>query len=157
MGRTITPKYVLEMGGFTNHATTPSAWKGRIPTVAELQRLVMAEVVSTMPGFINETIGLTYGIQIPSFARIRENVPGGRVMVEWKAAMFTVLPDAADYPEVETMANFWFTTRQYLENTMGVEAGEREWNRRQSAYALKCAEQITKNAVADSNRRQGVA
>ena len=133
MGRAIATKYVLEMGGFVNHAATPSSWKGRIPTVSQLQRLVLAEVVSTMPGFVNEHIGYRFGIQIPSFARIRRNVPGGEIMVEWKAAMFQSLPDPNDYPEVETQANFWFSERQHLETTLGA-GGEAEWNRRKEAH-----------------------
>ena len=100
MGNITTPRYRLEVGGYINCTEMPSAWKGRLPTVAALERHVMAGVVSTMPGFVNEHSGKVYGIQIPSYARVRENKRGGRVMVEWKAPMFTVLPDPADYPEV---------------------------------------------------------
>jgi hypothetical protein len=79
---------------------TPSAWKGRIPTVAALERHVMAGVVPNMPGFAKRNIGRPFGIQIPSYARIRENKSGDRVMAEWKAPMFQVLPDPDDCPEV---------------------------------------------------------
>ena len=100
-----------------NHIETPSGWKGRIPTVAQLERFVMAGVVATMPGYHNEPIGYRYGVQVPSYARIRENKPGGRVMVEWKAPTFMCLPNPADFPEVCSMDKFWADTETYLNNT----------------------------------------
>jgi hypothetical protein len=100
MGRIVTSKYVLVMKGFAGCGVTDSCWSGRVPTLAKLERHVMAYVVSTMPGFANEPIGYKYGISTPSYACIRENRAGGRVMVEWKAPMFLVLPEPANYPEV---------------------------------------------------------
>jgi len=100
MGRTNTPKYVLDMTGFINHGRTPTVWKGRIPTVAQLERVVMAECVSTMPGFVNQHIGNAFGIQFASYACVRENKRDGKVLVEWKATMFQVFPEPKDYPEV---------------------------------------------------------
>jgi len=99
MSKSITPKYVLEMSG-TSYHQTPSAWKGRVPTRSGLERYVMAFVVSTYKGYCNEQIGETFGIEIPSRAVVRENFHGGRILIEWKAPMFQVLPNAADFPEV---------------------------------------------------------
>ena len=133
MSKTKIPKYSLEIGGFVNCAATPSAWHGKIPTVAAFERYVMEGVVMTMPGFINEQIGYTFGIQIPSYARIRRNVPGGKVMVEWKAPMFTVLPDPKDFPELMTMEKFWADEKEHLERTK--QTGE--YDRRRAAYEAK--------------------
>jgi hypothetical protein len=106
MSKVTTPKYVLEMSGFINHVQTSVAWKGRVPSVAKLEQIVMEHVVATYPGYANEHLGKAYGIQIPSYVRVRENFPGGRVMVEWKAPMFMVLPNAEDYPAVAKAVNF---------------------------------------------------
>ena len=130
MGRIITPKYILEIGGFTRRNESASAWKGRVPTVARLEHFVMAGVVSTMPGFMNETVGYACGVEIPSYARIRENKTGGAVMVEWKAAAFTVLPDPKDFPELMTMEKFWADQKEYLERTN--QTGQYE--KRRAAY-----------------------
>jgi len=102
MGRSTTPKYAVQMTGHHGYGTTPFGWKGRLPKVADLEKFVMAMVVSTYPGFVNEHIGNQFGISMPSKAIIRENVSGGRgrIMVEWNAPTFMVLPDAADYPAV---------------------------------------------------------
>lgn len=100
MSKTKTPKYVMKMSGFIGFTQTASAWKGRIPSVERLEREVMAYVVSTYQGFANEHLGATHGVQIPSRAIICENVPNGRVLVEWKAPMFMELPKSWDYPEV---------------------------------------------------------
>lgn len=99
MGKTITPKYTLHMT-FQGYYDTPSAWKGRVPSPARLKQVVMEHVVSTLPGYVNEHIGEKFGIQIPSYACVKENWAGGRVLVEWKAPMFQVLPDPKDYPKV---------------------------------------------------------
>ena len=133
MGKHTTPRYSLEIGGFLNHAVTASAWQGKIPTIAALERYVMAGVVMTMPGFINETIGYTFGIQIPSYARIRQNKPGGRVMVEWKAPMFMALPDPKDFPELMTMDKFWADAKEHLERT----GQDGAYDRRRAAYEAK--------------------
>jgi hypothetical protein len=99
--KNIAPKYVLEMTGL-NYLQTPSCWKGRVPSVAKLEREVMAFVVSTYEGYANEHIGKYYGIQIPARAVVRENKGfGAKIIVEWKAPMFMVLPNAEDYPEVK--------------------------------------------------------
>lgn len=99
MGRTITPKYVLEFSG-GNYRQTPSVWKGRIPNEKKLEQIVMEYVVSTYSGFCNEEIGQKFGISIPSRAVIRENKPNGSVLVEWRAPMFLALPEAKDFPRV---------------------------------------------------------
>lgn len=99
MSRTITPKYTVQMQGMT-----VAAWHGRLPNVSQLEKFVMEYVVSTMPGFCNEHIGLAHGISIPSFAQIRRN--GGEwILVEWCAPMFMVLPDPANYPNVAKKVN----------------------------------------------------
>ena len=100
MGRTTTPKYVVEMSGFHRLHDFQSAWHGRAPSVAKLEQYVMEYVVSTMPGFCNERIGQAYGINMPSRAIVRENKPVWRILAEWKAPAFMVLPDPADYPKV---------------------------------------------------------
>ena len=95
MSKSTTPKYVLEMSGFTS-----SAWKGRVPTVAKLEHEVMAFVVSTYPGFCNAHISKHCGIKIPARAVVRMNDHVGRILVEWNAPMFMALPDAKDFPKV---------------------------------------------------------
>lgn len=77
---------------------SPSIWVGRIPTVARLERFVMEYVISTMPGYANEHIGQAFGIQVPMYACVREN--GGPVLVEWRAPLFIVLPNPADFPDL---------------------------------------------------------
>ena len=103
MGRITTPKYILRMSGFRNSTHTPSAWKGKLPTVQQLEQIVMEYVVSTMPGYCNEHIGKAYGIEIPSRATVCRNVQladESQAMVEWKAPAFLTLPDPKDYPNV---------------------------------------------------------
>jgi hypothetical protein len=99
MSRTRTPKYVVEVQGFGT-----MAWKGRVPTVEGLQKFVMEQVVSTMPGFCNEHIGLAHGISIPGYAEVylngEQNAAWPKPLVAWRAPMFMVLPDPKDYPNV---------------------------------------------------------
>jgi len=99
MGQVITPKYAIEFFGFQGFRQTPMGQRRRL-TVAQLEQMVMEQVVSTYPGFVNEHLGKAYGIQIPSRVVLRENKAGGRVISEWKAPTFMVLPEAANYPKV---------------------------------------------------------
>jgi hypothetical protein len=114
MGRTVTPKYVVELGGFLRLNPFQSAWKGRVPSIAQLERHVMAYVVSTYAGYCNERTGQAYGVTIPSYAVVRENKPQGRALVEWRAPMFQVLPNAADYPDV-AKARLQAATAEWLD------------------------------------------
>ena len=100
MGRSYTTKYALEMTGFVGMAATPQCWKGKLPTVAQLEKLTMEYVVSTMPGYVNEDVGKAFGIQIPSLVRIVLNDGSRRTMVEWRAPKFLALPNPANYPAV---------------------------------------------------------
>ena len=103
MSKSTTSKYALDMQGMTSTCWDAKWAKTKygkvLPTVAQLESFVMEYVVSTYPGYVNDHIGKAYGLKIPSFARIRMN-GGNEVKVEWKAPMFMVLPNAADYPAV---------------------------------------------------------
>ena len=101
MSKTKIPKYVCEMHGLHGLPVQYSIWRGKLPSPAKLQRHVMCYVVSTMSGYANEHIGNRYGISIPTYACIRENIPSGEAKVEWRAPAFLVLPDPKDYPEVQ--------------------------------------------------------
>ena len=104
MGKSITPKYVLQMEGSTDmcwDAKWAKANLGSIlPTVKQLEEFVMAYVVSTYPGFINEHIGRAFGITVPSYARIKMNGELYGSIIEWRAPAFLVMPNAEDYPNV---------------------------------------------------------
>lgn len=120
MGKTITPKYALYMTG-TSYYMTPSAWKGRVPSPEKLEQEVMGYVVSTMPGFANEHIGEKFGIQIPSYACVKQNKPGGLILVEWRAPMFQVLPDPKDYPKVaKSFRSKVVEVEQHVKDATGV-------------------------------------
>ncbi len=128
MGKTVTPKYVIEMDG-----CSIGTWKGRIPTLAQLEKHVMEYVVSTMPGLINEVIGYTNGIRVPRYARVRENRLGGAVKREWTAGRFQVIPAPADYTGVMRMEAFWTDQKAYLERT-GQTGGIGPWEMRRAEY-----------------------
>ena len=99
MSRTHTPKYVIDVQGFGT-----MAWKGRVPTVEDLQKFVMGLVVSTMLGFCNEHIGKAHGISIPGYAEIYRNgehtADWPMPLVQWHAPKFMIMPDPKDFPNV---------------------------------------------------------
>jgi hypothetical protein len=99
MSRSYTSKYVIEIQGFGTRA-----WKGPIPTVDDLQKVVMEMVVSTMPGFCNEKIGKKHGLLIPGYAEIYLNGTQDALLPEpvvaWRASAFMVMPDPKDFPNV---------------------------------------------------------
>jgi hypothetical protein len=83
MGRSTTPRYVVEMsGGFT-----AAAWRVRQdgrPTDANLARYVAGFEASTAPGGVNAHLGTT---RVRS-AKVRENSYGGEVVARYQAPMF---------------------------------------------------------------------
>jgi hypothetical protein len=89
MGRTITPKYALDMDG-----CTCMAWDTKRhgkPTAAKLERVVMEYAKSLEAGGCNAHISQALGyIPYPRWARVRRNVWDGHTVAEWKAAMFQV-------------------------------------------------------------------
>ena len=114
MGTSYKPKYAVfiyenaskyTVQGWDGNGLTPEAYNCRkrntLPkTQEEFERWIMAGVVSTYPGYVNEHIGFAFGIKIPSRVTIRVNHVSGATIMDWKAPMFQVLPDAADYPNV---------------------------------------------------------
>lgn len=115
MGTSYKPKYkvfIYENAGkytiqgwdgncLTEGGPYKTANRNKLPkTVEQFERWVMAGVVSTYPGYINKHIGFAFGIKTPSRVTIRVNHVTGETIMDWKAPMFQVLPDAADYPNV---------------------------------------------------------
>lgn len=92
MGRSITPKYIVEtteQGGRKQQMI----WRGRgRPTAAQLERWVLEYLRSFQVGGVNEHISRAQGyIPHASRAVVRENNSGGRVVAQWTAPMFMVL------------------------------------------------------------------
>jgi hypothetical protein len=106
MGRSRTCKYKVEeiYGRGTNLA--PAVY-GADKLPKDIERHVMCNVVSTMPGFINEAVGYQFGITIPALVRYTAQLgpKAGEVVREWKCPAFMVLPDPANYPEVAKHPN----------------------------------------------------
>jgi len=96
MGRSTTPKYVVEMDG-----STPAEWRVKkrfnipgygVPNEANLVKYVEGFIESLKPGGANHHISKALGyMPIPNWARIKVNCVGGEVLAEWKAPMFMVL------------------------------------------------------------------
>ena len=91
MGRSITPKYVFIVDGKNAEAM---AWDGKRlgkPTNESLRKHVIAWGKSFEAGQANEHVSKALGyIPYPSRAIVRENRRDGRIVAEWKAAMFQV-------------------------------------------------------------------
>lgn len=96
MGRSYTPKYVVEMEG-----STPAEWRVKsrygipgygAPTEANLIKYVEAFIESLKVGGANQHISKALGyMPIPNWARIKVNCAGGEMLAEWKAPMFMAL------------------------------------------------------------------
>ncbi len=88
MGKSVTPKDVVEMEGCTS-----MAWwererygipgKGK-PTNENLEKYVQAYISSLQPEGCNKHISKALGyMPVPNWARIRHNCAGGEVVAEW--------------------------------------------------------------------------
>lgn len=97
MGKSSTPKYVVEMEG-----STPAAWRVKSrgancpgygsPTEANLATYMQMFIDSLKPGGCNHHVSKALGyMPIPNWARIRVNCLGGEVVAEWKAPMFMAI------------------------------------------------------------------
>jgi len=135
MGKSLTPKYVLQMEGSTDMCWDTKWAKANLgsilPTVKQLEEFVMAYVVSTYPGYVNEHLGQAFGITIPSYARIKMNGELWNAIIEWRAPNFMVLPDAADYPNVarSPKPRFQSAIKESLhEDRLAIAAGELQCN-----------------------------
>jgi hypothetical protein len=102
MGRTVTPKYRIELSGWNYPAGNRwrldnlGVWEkyhGR-PTEANLESYVQTYTQSFMIGGVNEDAGKEMGfIPSPSHAKI-VNQKTGEVVASWDAPMFSILPDS---------------------------------------------------------------
>ena len=101
MGRSRTCKYKVEEIFGRGAGIAPMVY-GADVLPANLERHVMAGVVATMPGFINEAVGYQFGITIPAIVRYTAQLgpKAGQVVAEWKCPSFMMLPNPEDYPEV---------------------------------------------------------
>lgn len=99
MGHTKTCKYSVKE--YTRPGMAPVQY-GMEKLPKDMERFVMGGVVATMPGFINEHIGVAFGITIPARVTITAQLgpKAGQVVREWKCPAFMVLPNPADYPEI---------------------------------------------------------
>jgi len=101
MGRSRVCKYRVDMIFGRGTRMAPATF-GANELPKDIERHVMAGVVATMPGFINEQIGAAFGITIPARVTFtaQTGAKAGKVVREWTCPPFMVLPDANDYPEV---------------------------------------------------------
>ena len=99
MGTTYKPKYKVfiyenagkyTIQGWDGNSLAPGKCntknRNKLPkTEAEFERWIMAGVVSTYPGYVNEQNGERNGIKIPSRVTIRVNHVTGETIMDWKA------------------------------------------------------------------------
>jgi hypothetical protein len=88
MGKTITPKYRLEMKCQGLHCT-PSAWKGRVSEQA-LEKYIFDYADSLKLKGVNQHISLDLGfIPFPAYAQIVRQ-KDNQIVATWKAGLFQV-------------------------------------------------------------------
>lgn len=88
MGRTITPKYRIELADRVMQ--NPMAWTGGRATQANLEKYIFAYAKDLEAGGVNEHIAKALGyVPYPTYARIVKQADG-EVMATWKAGTFQV-------------------------------------------------------------------
>ena len=94
MGRSVTPKYAVEVQGCTS-----AAWRVKeqygipgygSPTAENLAKYVKAYIESLQPGGVNQHVSNALGyVPIPTHARIVLNDGSRTVLAEWEKVMWS--------------------------------------------------------------------
>jgi hypothetical protein len=91
MGRTVTPKYAMVVDGNPNTCMIWDVKRYGKPTVANVEKWVMAFAKSLEAGGSNAKISEDLGyVPYPRDVYVKLNYTGGAIVARWKAAMFQV-------------------------------------------------------------------